>query len=323
VEIKSLISEIKQKLQTSGGLKRVCFVGCGGSLAAIWPAFYMLQSEAKFFGVASYNSNEFVHAAPASCDEQSICIICSLNATPETVEAVKVAKKRGSITIAMTGSDDTLMAKTGRYVVLYSNGKNLVYSQGNQAQALRIGFEILKQFEGYEKYDAAMSAFPKIDGIIAEAKKNVEPTAVKFANDYKDEPVFYIMASGPLFSAAYGMSFCHLMEMQWKHAVPLHCGEYFHGPFETTDENLPIVLMMSVGRTRPLDERVLTFLKKHARKVTVLDLRDLGMDAIEPCVVEFFNSVVMVPIEKNVVSKMAEMRGHSMDKRRYMWKVQY
>ena len=26
------------------------------------------------------------------------------------------------------------------------------------------------------------------------------------------------------------------MEMQWKHAVCLHTGEYFHGPFETTDK---------------------------------------------------------------------------------------
>ena len=29
-----------------------------------------------------------------------------------------------------------------------------------------------------------------------------------------------------------------------------HTGEYFHGPFETTDKKLPMILLMSEGRTR-------------------------------------------------------------------------
>ena len=33
--------------------------------------------------------------------------------------------------------------------------------------------------------------------------------------------------------------------------------------------------------------------------------------------------VVMIPIERYYVSQMAEVRGHSMDERRYMWKVEY
>ena len=51
------------------------------------------------------------------------------------------------------------------------------------------------------------------------------------------------------------------MEMQWKHAVCMHDGEYLHGPFETTDKSLPMVLLMDEGRTRALDERCLTFFR--------------------------------------------------------------
>ena len=39
--------------------------------------------------------------------------------------------------------------------------------------------------------------------------------------------------------------------------------------------------------------------------------------------VEFFNPVVLIPIERYYVSQMAEIRDHSMDMRRYMWKVEY
>lgn len=323
MEVEKIINDIKDKLDKKGGLKHVYFVACGGSQAAIFGGYYLLTKEAKTFGSSIYNSNEFVYATPAMLDENCICVICSLKATPETVEAVKKANSKGAITIAMTGFSTTDMAKNGQYSVIYSNGENQVYSEGNQANALRIGFEILHQFEEYEKYDFAMEAFTKIDQIIEKAKKYIDRISVKFAEEYKDDDVFYVMASGSAYSTAYTMSYCHFMEMQWKHAVPMHTGEYFHGPFETTDKNLPIILLMSEGSTRPLDERALKFLNRYAERVTVIDAKELGINIIDDSVVEFFNSVIMIPIERLVVSKMAEIRNHSMDQRRYMWKVEY
>ena len=61
------------------------------------------------------------------------------------MEAVKTANAAGAVTIAMTGSMETGMAKAGQYVVTYSNGDDQVYSDSNQANSLRIGFELLKQ----------------------------------------------------------------------------------------------------------------------------------------------------------------------------------
>ena len=323
MDIKSIISEVKQKAEAVGGLKAVYFVACGGSQAAIYPAKYLLQSEAKNIATAIYNSNEFVHATPAALSEQTVCIICSLNATPETVEAVKVANKRGAITIAMTGSPETLMAQNGQYKVVYSNGDNQVYSRANQALALKLVFEILYQFEDYNNYDAAMSAYEKIDEIVASAKERLLSKAQKFANDFNGDEVFYVLGSGPLFGTAYTMACCHFMEMQWKHAIPLNSGEYFHGPFETTDKNTPFVLLKSVGRTRPMDERVETFLKQYAERYIVIDAEEVGLNQIDSSVAEFFNSVVMIPIERYFVYQMSLVTNHSMDTRRYMWKVAY
>ena len=62
----------------------------------------------------------------------------------------------------------------------YSNGDDQVYSDSNQANALRIGFELLKQFENYENYDKAMEAYAQIDKIVAEGKKKVLPIAQKW-----------------------------------------------------------------------------------------------------------------------------------------------
>lgn len=322
-KVKEIISEIKTKMDKAGGLKHVYFIACGGSKAAIFPGLYLLQSEAKTFGATTYTSNEFVHATPKELDERCIAVICSLKATPETVEAVRTANAAGAVTISMTGSSETGMAKVGQYVVVYSNGDNQIYSDSNQSNSLRIGFEILKQFENYENYSAAMKAYDYIDEIIAEAKEKVLLEAQKWAEKNKDCPIFYVLASGSNYGVAYSMTFCHFMEMQWKHAICIHTGEYFHGPFETTNKELPMILLMSEGRTRALDERCRTFLEKYAENFIVIDPRELGINKIDSSVVEFFNPVIMIPIERHYVAQMAEIRNHSMDERRYMWKVEY
>lgn len=322
-KIKQIVLEIKEKLAPKGGLKHVYFVACGGSKAAIFPGLYLLQSEAKTFSATTYTSNEFVHATPKELDERCVAVICSLKATPETVKAVETANAKGAITIAMTGSMETGMAKVGQYVVVYSNGAPQDYSNSNQACSLRIGFELLHQIEGWDKYDKAMDAYQYINEIVDEAKKECLPAAQAWAEKEKDEPVFYVLASGSNYGVAYSMCCCHFMEMQWKHAVCLHTGEYFHGPFETTDKKLPMVLIMGEGRTRALDERCLKFLKTYAENFIVIDFKELNKGRIDPDVVEFFNPVVLIPIERYYVFQMSQVTGHSMDERRYMYKVEY
>ena len=321
--VKEIVGEIKEKLERAGGLKHVYFVACGGSKAAIFPGLYLLQSEARTFGATTYTSNEFVHAAPKELDSRCLAVICSLKATPETVEAVRTANAAGAVTIAMTGSMETGMAKVGQYVVTYSNGDEQVYSDSNQSNSLRIGFELLHQFEGWANYDKAMDAYAQLDAMIDEAKQELLPAAQAWAAKVKDEPVFYVLASGSNYGVAYSMCCCHFMEMQWKHAVCLHTGEYFHGPFETTDKQLPMILLMGEGRTRALDERCLKFLQTYAENFITIDFAKINKGRIDPSVVEFFNPVVMIPVERYYVSQMAELRGHSMDERRYMWKVEY
>lgn len=323
MEINKIISEIKQEMDTRGGLKAVYFVALGGSLAAIYPGKYLLTNEAKDFGVYSYTSNEFIYANPKGLDERCLVILCSLKGTAETIEAAKHANSKGAITIAMTGSEETEMYKHGQHKVVYSNGDNQIYSKSNQSFSLRLAFEILKQFEDYEHYEEAIDTFTKLDDIFIDAKEKITEKAIKFALDFKDEEMFYILASGPCWGTGYSMASCHLMEMQWKNASMIHSGEFFHGPFEITDEKPVMVLIKSIGKTRYLDDRVENFLNKFAKKVFIMDAKDTQLGEIDSCVVEYFSSIIMLPIERFVVSKMSNMRDHSMDKRRYMWEFKY
>ncbi len=323
MHIKSMISDIKEKMNARGGLKAVYFVGLGGSLAAIYPGKYLLTCEAKNIAIDSFTSNEFIYSSPKSLDERCLVILCSLKGTKETVDAVKFANEAGAITLAMTGSEETEMAKLGQYTAIYSSGENQIYSKSNQSLSLRLGFEILQQFEGYESYNHAMDGFSKIDDIFDDAKMKITERAIKFGIDYKDEEIFYVLASGPCWGTGYSMASCHLMEMQWKNASMIHSGEFFHGPFEITDEKPVMILIKSIGKTRYLDNRVEQFLNKFAHKVFIMDAKETKLNLIDSSVAEYFSSVIMLPIERYVVSKLSNIRGHSMDKRRYMWQFDY
>lgn len=322
------VEKVKKEMDVRGGLKNVTFVACGGSLASSYPARYMMDAESTDLRVAGYNSSEFVAATPKSIGKNSLVICTSTKATEETVEALKTAKAAGAVTIGLTGYEDSLTAQTADYAIVYYN-KDEWYKdpslmhQNSQGTALKVGFELLKVFEGYKGYDKAMKAFEQLGEIYGNAYETVKPLAAKFAMTYKDDTVWNVIASGTGWESAYADAFCFFQEMQTVHCVPVHSGEYFHGAFETTDKDLAILLLKSVGRTRSLDERVERFLEQFGGHHYIIDAQELGLGAVDPEVAEYFNGLLIHPITKQFISAMADVRMHPMSYRRYMWKFKY
>ena len=115
--------------------------------------------------------------------------------------------------------------------------------------------EILYQFENWENYEKTAAVFDKLNGIVEEDKAYWLDAAKTFGREFANDEVFYVLGCGPLEGTAYSMANCHLIEMQTRHAVLVPSGDYFHGPFETTTKDLPMILLESNGKSRPLDER--------------------------------------------------------------------
>ena len=111
--------------------------------------------------------------------------------------------------------------------------------------------------------------------------------------------------------------------MQWINSGSFHSGEFFHGPLEITDDSTPMLLLMSVGRTRPLDERVVSFLSRFGRKIYVIDPKELGIDDLPASVAEFFCPLYLLNLVDVYNKEIALQRNHPLSQRRYMWKVSY
>ena len=330
-DIKNIIAEILEAKKSKGGVKNLYFVGCGGSLGALYPAKTFMEKECASIKSAWINSNEFVHSTPRDFGENSIiCLACHKGNTPETIEAAKLGKEKGAAVIVLTWLEESEIIEFGDYIIRYAFDASpdhlkgdIDYAGEKTICALLVAVELTAQTEGYENYDKFQEGLGMISNIIKNARAHVAERALEFAETYKNDPVIYTMGSGAAYGAAYMESICIFMEMQWLDSSSIHTGEYFHGPFEITDANRPCMLQISEGSTRPLDERALKFLRTYAKRIEVLDAKELGLSTIDASVVDYFNHSLFNNVYPIYNHALAEKREHPLVTRRYMWKVEY
>lgn len=113
-DIKKIIAEIIENKKEKGGVKNIYFVGCGGSLGALYPAKTFMEREAQVLRSAWINSNEFVHSTPKDFGENSIiCLACHKGNTPETIQAAKLGKEKGAAVIILLPVINEIAIETG------------------------------------------------------------------------------------------------------------------------------------------------------------------------------------------------------------------
>ena len=183
---------------------------------------------------------------------------------------------------------------------------------------------ILQQVEGFDKYDKMIEGLTNVFEAAENAANSARKSAKEFAEKYKDAPVVYVMSSGASMEVAYSTSICLMMEMQWVNSGSFHSGEFFHGPFEIVDKDVPFILLMNDGKTRPVDARALTFLHRFDALTTVVDAKDYGLgNAVDSSVITYFNPLMHTAVFRVYAEELSYVRQHPLTLRRYMWKLEY
>jgi fructoselysine 6-phosphate deglycase len=307
-----------------GNVTDIFFVACGGSYAHMLPNQYIVEREANAIIGNTLNAAEFKARAPKRLGKNSIVIACSHSGTtPETVEAVKIAREAGALTISLTHDLGSPLDQASEFTVSYVHAPLTMSPVHSAAVLARLTFGILKIREGNTKVDdldKGLAALPAlVDKLISDRRGKI----AEFAEAHKREAVIYTMASGANYGVAYSFAICLLQEMLWTHSAAIHAGEYFHGPFEITDFDVPFIQLLGVGPSRPMDERALTFVQKYSKRVTVLDAKDLGVASLPGTVSEYLAPLAFSPVLRAYADKLAEAKGHPLTVRRYMWKMEY
>ncbi|QQO07387.1 SIS domain-containing protein [Breznakiella homolactica] len=312
------IAAVKQK-----NPKNIYFVACGGSMAYMYNQQYIFDVETDIPAFI-LSSNEFIHRSPKGLGPDSLVVSCSHSGnTPETVEATKVARSKGALTVAYSHEENSPLWQAAEYNLHYDWGPESDAYEHKAGMALRFIFGALNALRPNEKYARALESIKDLNNIFERNKKKFAAEADKWGASHKREPIIYTMGSGPVYGEAYAFAICFLQEMLWVHSSSIHTGEYFHGPFEITDYDVPFLLFKTAGETRPLDERAENFAKKFSQKVTVLDAKDFDWTGIDKDLYSYLSTPIFGAVSRTYAERMAEHRGHPLTVRRYMWKMDY
>lgn len=297
-----------------GGLRNIYFVGAGGSLICSYPAHYVLTQRSDI-PTFQLQSDELNAAQPELMGEGSVVVLASYTGTTkETVAAARTAKQTGATVVTAAKEGTPLAQEADRNFVAKSDIFELMLAYSVlKATARLTGTDA-------EAVDSSLDALPQaLKGAAEQADEQLASVADKF----KDDPVTYVLGSGPNQAWAYGMAMCFLQEMQWKHAAGFNAGEFFQGAFEVVDHDSAVLLWLAEDASRPLAERAQAFLKTYARRAAFVDTKDLDLPGISSQVRPDLTPLVVAALASRLAQHYEAVRDHDLKTRRYMFKVDY
>lgn len=318
--VRQVLGQLKGKT-----FRRLFLVACGGSQALMMPSKIFADKVSKTLMPQHYNSNEFIALDPVTLNEDSVVILCSQEGkTPETVKAAAFAREKGASVITIAMVDDSLLEKAGGSLFVkygYYETCDAIDTSYGVMYLLVAG--LIDNQEGTNHFGMMSESLIKVNPVIQKAKKDWEETLTAYGEKNKDAKVIYSLAAGTNYSQSYVLCNCYLMEMQWINAIPIHAGEFFHGPFEIIEKGSPVILLMGCDSCRFLEERALEFCRKYTDNLLVIDASMCDLSGIDENYAGYMTTLILNNLCRLFCKKIAITRNHSLDIRRYMHIVEY
>ena len=302
-------------------VRRVIFVGVGGSWASSIPVSVQLGSQSSSFGAENLNAADFTDLHLDTLDSRTLVVGTSHSGeTPETVRAVEAAKERGALVVSLATSAQNSLADAADFTLAYRSERTI--TSAKYALLTELGASLLEALDGKPAAElrTAMDAIP--DATL-DAVHSSEPNVASIAAQFFDEDRTHILATGPLLGLGYMLSVCYLVEMQSKHTTHFSTADFFHGPFEAALGSHPYILLQGEDASRHQADRVRAFLDRYNDNYGVLDTADFALPGVAT---SQRGAVAHIP-QASVVMRLAEhfepLTGQNLDGRTYMHKVEY
>lgn len=322
--IETQLVAAREAIAARGDLARIVLTACGGSYANMMPVGYTLDTRAGSFESQVINAAEFTARDSTRVGADTVVILCSHSGTtPETVAAAEHARSRGALTVSFTFDPDSPLALASEYVIAYQHGDGKSEAHITSALLLRLAAGILDDADGTSLSSDVGSAVATLVELAPAVRARYAEDADRWAFTNRREELIYTMASGSNYGSAYSFAICLLQEMQWVHSACIHAGEYFHGPFEITDVDVPFIALLGLDQTRPVEQRAVDFVTRYSKNALVIDANDFPLDAVAESIRGDFAHILFNIALRAYADALADHRGHPLSVRRYMWRMEY
>ncbi len=321
VRLKEKAVLLGEKFVTQG-VRRVFFVGCGAPNREMGVIKYFLDRDIQTIEFHLYFPAELVRQAPKKLDQKTLVIFASHSGTTtEILEAVDFVKRYECKLVAVTQFDDSPLAKAIENTFVYGQCESGYFATYILLMAMLTGLG--KKAENWKLADKVIGSLEVLPQVLLDTSYANEKRAIEEARLYHQDDFFMLFGSGPCFASAYVTGVCIMMEMQWMHTFSGEAAEFFHGPFEVVQPDVPILIYMGEDESRPITERVVRFCKRYTERLIVYDSKDFEMKGIDKEIRALFAPFVLQAATRRVMEHLAVWHNHPLSTRRYMGKVEY
>ena len=319
IALKNTIEQVADTI-CQEGFSNIFFAGSGGSICMLMPFVEILKKLTDITSYAEEAADLKVADYRQLTRESLVIVVSKTGNAEEPVELIQECNRRGIRTVSFVGNDTSPVYLESTYKIWIDEDVNAF----RYMQIYYFMFRLMHNkgyFPQYEDFCRSMEALPLA---LYEAAKVFEPTAWKFAKEYKDEPYILFVSSGMGYPEVFRFSSCSVEEVFHIKTQAMNSAEFFHGCFEIVDEDTAVVLVKNEDGARSVDERVERFLKNYGKKYIIVDMKDFAMEGIREEYRSYFTPAFLNMIFGGLTfSCLHETTGLGFDTRKYYRVVQY
>jgi glucosamine--fructose-6-phosphate aminotransferase (isomerizing) len=250
-----LADQVRISPEELRALRRINIVASGTSRHAGMAGQYMIQSLVHVPVDVDYAS-EFEYRNPLIGRGEITIVITQSGETADTTAAQRVAKSKGSRTIAISNVADSTIAREADGVLYTNAGPEISIASTKAFSAQMAVLFLLAAYLAQVRNELSEAALRKwIEELLALPKKTEavlqsSEYCKKLADYFHDYESFLFVGRAIHYPIAMDGAL-KLKEVSYIHAEGYPTGETKHGPIALIDEHLPVVIIATCDKNDP------------------------------------------------------------------------
>ncbi|MFH1398661.1 MAG: glutamine--fructose-6-phosphate transaminase (isomerizing) [Candidatus Woesearchaeota archaeon] len=249
-----VLEEIKPLSPLLTKVQKITMVSCGTAYHACLVSKYQIEQLVKI-PVEVDVSSEFRYRNPILNKHGLVIVISQSGETADTLAALREAKSKGAIVLAVVNVMDSTIAREADYVIYTRAGPEIGVAS---TKAFISQLVVMTLFTLYMTKLKSTLSEPAINDFLTEIKelsKKVQytintctPKVKEIAKIYKDVPDFLYIARNINYPLAMEGAL-KLKEISYQHAEAYAAGEMKHGPIALVSKQCPTVAIAAKSET--------------------------------------------------------------------------
>ncbi len=311
--------------------RQIFIVGCGSAMHSGMVGKYLIEDLARVPVVVDIAS-EFRYRNPLVSEGDLVVIISQSGETADTLEALKISKRKGAETLAVVNVVGSSIAREAD-MVIYTNAGPEISVCSTKAYAVQVAFMYLFAFEvayALGKIDESecrrlVAGLEEVPQKIKECLEDVSPYQYVASKIFNAQSLMYIGRG--LDNALSMEGSLKLKEISYIHSEAYAAGELKHGTISLIEEGTPVI---AVATQSALFEKTLSnvrTVKSRGAKVVMIckESEQLDKECADfkiglPAAEDLFLPLISVVAMQLIAYYTAVQRGCDVDKPRNLAK---